>query len=106
MSEYLNEIGEKAKNASVKLGVMTTEQKNKALELVAQELVNNTDLILQANEVDMQNGAANNMKAGLLDRLKLTPERILAIAEGVKEVVLLTDPVGEILNRDTRPNGI
>ena len=106
MSEYLNEIGEKAKNASVKLGVMTTEQKNKALELVAQELVNNTDLILQANEVDMQNGAANNMKAGLLDRLKLTPERILAIAEGVKEVVLLTDPVGEILNRDTRPNGM
>ncbi len=102
----LKEMGEKAVAAKYFLQKMTTEEKNKALEKAAQALVDAGDDILIQNARDLERGKANGMPAALLDRLCLTKERIEAMAEGLRQIVSLKDPVGEILEQFTRPNGM
>lgn len=102
----LTELGKRAKAASRILNTATTEAKNKALYAIADALTENTEFILQRNECDLQNGKANGMSKALMDRLRLTPERIEGIAEGMRTVAALPDPIGRILSDDTRPNGL
>ena len=102
----LQELGMAAKVAEPQLIKLTTQQKNEALVAVAEGLVADTESILEANAKDIENAKANNMAEGLVDRLLLTKERIEAMAEGLKQVAELEDPIGEVLETFERPNGL
>lgn len=102
----LEQMGKLAKEASRSLVKLSQPVKNACLVTVARNLTENTDVILKANEKDIENGRKNNMPESLLDRLKLTKERIDGIAEGVRQVAALEDPVGEVLSMKERPNGL
>lgn len=102
----LEMMGQLAKEASRTLNKLSKPIKNACLLTVAKNLVENTDEILKANSKDIANGKANNMPESLLDRLQLTPERIEGIAEGVRQVAALEDPIGEVLSMKERPNGL
>ena len=102
----LTELGKRAKAASRVLNTASTEAKNKALLSIADALIENTEFILQRNECDLQNSAKNGMSKALTDRLRLTPERITGIADSMRMVAELPDPVGRILDDYTRPNGL
>ncbi len=99
-------LGQNAVAAKYRLQGLTTEVKNAALVNVAKALKNEKEKILTANAVDIQNGEANGMHPGLLDRLRLTDARIDAMAEGLLQIVELPDPIGECLESFDRPNGL
>lgn len=104
--DYLENIGSRAKVASVKLALMLQENKNKALRSCASSLIECQDKILMANEEDVKLSRENKVKESLIDRLMLSPERIKAISEGLLEVSNLPDPIGEVLSMQQRPNGL
>ena len=101
-----NKMGSNAKAAERILGVADTRLKNKALEAMATALEEKTDSIIAANETDLENGRQNHMSDSLLDRLRLTPERIADMADGIRQVAALGDPIGEIMEGSVRPNGM
>lgn len=102
----LNAMGKKAVEAKYLLQKAASEEKNKALQNAAEALVKNQADILAANAKDIENGKKNDMPAGMLDRLRLTTERIGAMAEGLRQIVELPDPIGEVLEQFERPNGL
>lgn len=102
----LLEIGENARKASRILATAGTEAKNTALTYIADDLEKYADKILSANKIDLENAEKNGMKASMVDRLTLTKERIKAIADGVRQVRDLPDPIGEVLSENKRPNGL
>ena len=104
--KHLQEMGERAVTAKYILQKLSTEEKNNALLKAAEMLVAMQDEILQANEKDLANGEANGMHPGMLDRLKLTPERIEAMAEGLRQIAELPDCIGEVMETFERPNGL
>lgn len=95
-----------AKNASYKLALLSSDTKNQVLRDCARFIVDNSDEIIAANELDMEAGKSKNMSEGLLDRLLLTEERIKGIAASLEEIALLSDPIGEISSMIKRPNGL
>ena len=99
-------IGKQAKASARIVAKAPSEQKDKALEVASAELLKATDDILAANALDMQAGEAKGLSAAMLDRLKLTPERIAAIAKGLDDIRGLNDPVGEAISEWDRPNGL
>lgn len=102
----LKEMGKRAVAAKYRLQSLTTEEKNRALEHAAEALTEHTREILAANARDLDRGRENGMHQGLLDRLKLDQGRIAAMAQGLKQVAALPDPVGECLESFDRPNGL
>lgn len=106
MNEMLLQLGKNAKNAETEFRNITTNKKNEVLEAVADHLVECTELLLQANAVDVEHGRANQMPEGLMDRLLLTRERIEGMAEGLRQLVALEDPIGEVTGMKKRPNGL
>ncbi|MBD5476127.1 MAG: glutamate-5-semialdehyde dehydrogenase [Lachnospiraceae bacterium] len=104
--EYLETLGEKAVAAKYELQKLSTEAKNGALQAVAAALVKETDRILAANQKDYEIAKQGGMAEGLLDRLKLTDARIEGMAEGLRQIVELHDPVGEVMEAFDRPNGL
>lgn len=104
--DMLEVLGKKAVTAKFKLQVLTEEEKNKALLCAAQGLLDDREEILEANARDMRAGRENGMQEGLLDRLKLDADRIGAMAEGLRQVADLPDPVGKELEAWERPNGL
>ncbi|MBR3978433.1 MAG: glutamate-5-semialdehyde dehydrogenase [Oscillospiraceae bacterium] len=98
------EILKQAKKSAPALALLTSEEKNRALLAMAQALVEHMDAILRANAEDCQR--ATHLSKSMLDRLSLTEGRIAAMAEGIREVVQLPDPVGYVRSRVERPNGI
>ncbi|MBC2173532.1 glutamate-5-semialdehyde dehydrogenase [Listeria booriae] len=92
----LVEMGKRAKVAALALNQAKTKQKNEALLALAERLVANTAVILAANEKDLAAAADNGVKDAMLDRLRLTAERVVDMAEGVKQVATLADPIGEV----------
>ncbi len=102
----LEKLGIAAKKAEPQLIKLTTDDKNMALLAVADGLVADAEMILKENEKDIENAKANHMAEGLVDRLLLTKERIEAMAEGLKQVAALEDPIGEVLETFERPNGL
>ncbi len=104
--EELNEIGKRAKRAAGQLAHLNTEQKNKVLILVAEFLERHTETILNANAIDLEQGKRMGLTGAILDRLTLSGERIAGIAEGIREIVQLDDPIGEIEEMKKRPNGL
>lgn len=99
------EILQRAKSATRALSLLSTEEKNQALLAMADALISDTDAILAANAADIE-GVKGLMNEVMIDRLRLTRERIASMAEGIRDVVKLPDPVGKIIERFTRPNGI
>lgn len=102
----LEEIGRSARKAETVLRVLSASQKNKALITSADYLVQNTKELLEANERDVKTAKENHMSPALLDRLLLTEARIAQMAEGLRKIAELDDPVGEVLSMKQRPNGL
>lgn len=102
----LIEICKKAKDISRTIGILDTNQKNEALLAVADALMEQADTIILENEKDLKTGRENHMPEGLLDRLMLNTDRIAQIAEGLREIAALEDPIGEVLFMKKRPNGL
>jgi glutamate-5-semialdehyde dehydrogenase len=102
----LTELGKKAKLASRQLARLTTEQKNTALHNLADALVADQNVILAANAQDIEAGKANGLSASLIDRLMLNEARLAGIVDGLRSVANLPDPVGEIFDAGTLPNGL
>lgn len=99
-------LGKQAVAAKYELQNLTTEVKNKALQMVAKALTDNTEKLLAANAKDVSAGEANGMHPGLVDRLRLTEARVEAMAEGLLQIVDLPDPIGECMESIERPNGL
>ena len=95
-----------AKKAAGKLAITSTAIKNKAMLAMAQALLDKQEEILAANAVDMEAAAAKGMKTSMLDRLKLTPERIAGMAEGLEQVAALPDPIGNVVGGSRLANGL
>lgn len=102
----ITEIGKKAKKMTGMIGILGSEKKNEGLKSAAAALLEGTAEILAANDRDVEKAVKSGMNAGLIDRLKLTSERIEAMADGLLSVAALEDPVGEVLSMKQRPNGL
>lgn len=102
----LLDICKQAKKIAPKIGILDTNTKNQTLLTVADFLVKEQNSILDANKIDIENGKKNHMPEGLLDRLLLTEVRIAQMAEGLRQVAALDDPIGEVLGMKKRPNGL
>ncbi|WP_298122065.1 glutamate-5-semialdehyde dehydrogenase [uncultured Aurantimicrobium sp.] len=97
---------EASQTASRALATLTTAQKNAALSAIADVIDANQSSILAANALDIAAGESNGMTAGLLDRLRFTPERLTSLAQAVRDVISLPDPVGVVVRGNDMPNGI
>jgi len=104
--EELEVKGRAAKAASRRMAYLSAEVKNKALHNIADDLLAKKDEILSANQIDYKKAEASGMSAAMLDRLMLNPERLESIARDVLAVVALPDPVGEVFDMRTLPNGL
>lgn len=105
----MNELVEKAKKlkkASKTLGMLSTEEKNNALAMMADQLYNQKEWIIEENAKDIQVGKEKGLSASLLDRLLLTEERIEQIVDGIRQLIHLADPIGETIESWERPNGL
>ena len=99
------EIGKKAKEASVSLALADTEKKNRALLLAADTLERETEYLLRENAEDVRT-ASSTLSSAFIDRLTLTPARIRSMADGLRQVASLPDPVGRVLRDTTRADGL
>lgn len=106
MNEYLEQTGRESKEAEITVRNLSTEKKNEVLCAVADKLLQRTEEILKANEEDVKNGRENHMPESLVDRLLLTEDRILGMADGLRQIAKLDDPVGEVTGMKKRPNGL
>ena len=102
----LQEMGTKAVAAKFELQKLSTQQKNNALETAARALISSAEDILTENARDLQRGEENGMAPAMLDRLKLTMDRIKAMAEGLHQIAQLPDCIGEVMEQFERPNGL
>lgn len=102
----IEEMGKRARKASLELARMNSNQKNQVLTEVAHAIVEQKDFIQKANEEDIAEAKKNGMKPAMLDRLTMTDARIDGMAEGLLQLVSLEDPVGEVTSMKTRPNGL
>lgn len=100
------EQGKNAKGTLTFMSQVTTEQKNNALNAVADALEKNVDVIIAANKIDLTEGKENGLNDGLLDRLMLNEERIKGIADGVRQVAILDDPCGKVISDYKKENGL
>ncbi|KAB2698673.1 glutamate-5-semialdehyde dehydrogenase [Ochrobactrum sp. Kaboul] len=106
IAAIMAEVGRKAKAAAAPLAIAGTEQKNKALLAAADAILQSRDAILEANKIDLANAAASGMAASFVDRLTLDDKRIEGIAEGIRAIAALPDPVGAVIAEWDRPNGL
>ena len=106
VKEYMQDTGKRARSASRIMAKTDTATKNKALVKIADLIIEYQEKLLQANALDLAAGSANGLDAALLDRLELTPARIEAMAEGLRQVAELPDAIGEISKMEEMPSGI
>lgn len=106
LATTVRQLAEAARAASLKLAVATTEAKNRALTALAEKIESSIPSLIAANAKDLDAGRAAGLSSAMLDRLTLNESRIRQMAQGVREIVALPDPVGAELERTTRPNGL
>lgn len=106
MSSYMEVLGTRAKAASREGANLSTDEKNRGLLSVAEELCQQKDFLLEENVKDVEAAVEKGVKQSLIDRLQLTEERIEAMAEGLRQIATLDDPIGEVLGMKNRPNGL
>lgn len=102
----LEEIGKRAKAVVPELLALSSEQKNQVLERVAKRLVEQESFLIEQNELDAKKAEENGISESMIDRLRLTKERIAGMAEGLVKLIALEDPIGEVLGMAKRPNGL
>ena len=102
----LEQIGQNAKKSATILNCMGQTKKNEALQAVAKALLENDTKIMEANMIDVENAKAAGVNDAMIDRLRLTKERLAGMAEGLEQIAALKDPVGEVIHMETRPNGL
>jgi glutamate-5-semialdehyde dehydrogenase len=100
------DMGVKARAAARVLAMASTEQKNSALKAMAKAVRGNANVILSANAIDLKDAESKNLKSSFVDRLTLSAARIEAMATSLEEIAELADPVGKVMSRWTRPNGM
>ncbi len=103
---YVDQLGQQAKAAAKILAIATTQQKNQALEYAAHNLEHRAEALLAANALDVQSVTSAGKPAAFIDRLTLTPERIASMAQALRDIASLPDPVGRVLMETRRPNGL
>ena len=106
MDTYMQMLGKLAKKASREAAKLGTDDKNRGLLAVANELIEEQELILKENEKDIEAAKAKGVKQSLIDRLALSEKRIADMAEGLRQIAALDDPIGEMLYMKNRPNGL
>ena len=106
IKDYMLEVGRRAKAAARQLGRADTGAKNAALHAMADALQEQTQALISANAKDLQAGKENGLDAAMLDRLTLNESRIALMAEGLRQIAALADPVGEITGLKYQPSGI
>jgi glutamate-5-semialdehyde dehydrogenase len=106
IKNYITEVGKRAHAAARSMARIDTDTKNNALLKIAEIILARQEKLLEINKSDMDAAKENNLDAALLDRLELTPARVEAMADGLREVVKLTDPIGEVTDITERPSGI
>jgi len=106
LQENLRHLGQHARQAAQVLARSTTLSKNNALEAIAQQLEQQQDALLAANAKDLDAGKAKGLDSALLDRLALNDSRIASMVEGLRQMIALPDPIGEITDLNYRPSGI
>ncbi len=106
VSEVMHAIGQKARAAQAPLAIASTQQKNAALLAMADGIMADKDAILTANAADMKRAAESDMAASFRDRLKLDGDRVAAMADGIRAIAGLDDPVGDVIAAWQRPNGL
>ena len=106
IEQYMQTVGQQARQASRVLASASTQMKNNALSAIYTALQNNESAILAANQIDMDKGRNNQLDSALLDRLELNPTRFKGMLQGLKDVIVLIDPIGEITDLAYRPSGI
>jgi len=106
LKKYMQQLGQNAKTAAREIAKASAGQKNKALEVMADEIEANKDALLDANALDMAAGKENGLDEALLDRLALDEERLEGIAEGLRQIAALPDPVGEMSQINAMASGI
>ena len=102
----IQQVLRNAKDAAGQLALLSETDKNRALSAMADQLIANRDAILAANAEDLKQAESNGMNSVMTDRLRLTEERINGMAKGIREVIELPDPVGRVIDRIERPNGL
>ena len=103
---YMEMLTRRAKSAATEAAKLGTEEKNRGLLSVANELISQQDVILAENEKDLTAAREKGIKQSLIDRLALSEKRIADMAEGLRQIAGLEDPIGEVLYMKTRPNGL
>jgi glutamate-5-semialdehyde dehydrogenase len=106
VANYMRDLGQRARAAARRLAAADTQAKNTALLAIADDLLNQQNTLIAANQKDLQAGKAKGLEAALLDRLELTEARIAAMVEGLQQIAALPDPIGEIFDMNYRPSGI
>jgi len=106
LTEQMTRLARQAKDASRELARLTTAEKNACLLAMATALEQKAAALKEANALDMDTAAESGLSSAMLDRLKLDDKRIAGMAKGLREVAALPDPVGRILDKRTRPNGL
>src|SRR5882724_3784373 len=106
LTDQMAQLAKQAKAASRELARLTTSEKNECLIAMADALEQNRDDLNKANARDMETAAQSGISSAMLDRLRLDDPRIAAMAEALREVAALPDPVGRILDERLRPNGL
>ncbi|RWD05676.1 MAG: glutamate-5-semialdehyde dehydrogenase [Mesorhizobium sp.] len=106
VASLMARTGRQARAAARPLAIATTAAKNAALVAMAEAILRNEQAILDANAIDVSNGEESGLSGSFMDRLKLTPSRIEAMADGIREIAALKDPVGDVIAEWDRPNGL
>jgi glutamate-5-semialdehyde dehydrogenase len=106
MSYRIKEMAIKARAASLRLAQASTARKDAALRAMGQNLLAYQDAIIEANKIDLQNAKEKGLKEGMIERLTLNPSRIAGMAEGLRQIATLPDPIGEVIDGWKRPNGL
>ncbi len=106
LNDQVTELAQRAREAALSLALLSNETKNKALSKMADTIRSSKNDILKANEKDMEAAQTKGTSKALLDRLMLDSSRVDAMADGLKEIAALPDPIGEVVREWTRPNGI
>ena len=99
-------LGKQAKAASRKLAPLSSEEKNRALRLIAEQLESRSDYLIEENQKDLTAAKQAGISEAMLDRIALNPSRVHGMAKGLRDVAALPDPVGEIVKMWRRPNGL
>lgn len=106
IAAYMRAMGAKARKAAREISRASTKAKNHALAAIAQDLLDSQILLQKENLKDLEQGRKQGLSAAMLDRLELTQDRIVAMAQGLREISALSDPVGQITEMNYRPSGI